>query len=306
MINRRQFASSALGILFAGSLVACGGGGQGSQQPADQNTDANASASSSQNAQGNAAGTPKAPEEVQTLVVAALPTPHAVILQEFAAPRLEQRGIALEVREVTDRVQTNAATVAGEVDANYLQNTGALNSYNKENDADLKSAGLIHYDPFGVYSRKHDRLSSIAQGATVAIPNDPANEGRALLLLQQEGIIKLSDPNSLTAVPDSIADNPKEIEFQELDAAALPRALDDADYAVLGNNLAADAGLHVLDALVVEANDSRPVAQYASIICTRADKLNDERIVALVEVLQSDDFAQYLQQKYGQDVLPAV
>jgi D-methionine transport system substrate-binding protein len=284
MITRKQFVTSAFGVLLAGSLVACGGNASDSGAPDTTATDTAS----------------------KTLVVAASPSPHAEILTKFAAPLLEEQGIALEVKEYTDYIQPNVATSTGEVDANYFQHINYLNNYNKENGTDLVSAGAIHYEPFGVYSNDHKSLDEIEDGATIAIPNDPTNEGRALLVLQQEGLITLSDPEDLEATPKDIAENPKNIQFQELEAAALPRALDDVDYAVINGNYAIEAGLHVADAVAVEANDGKAVEQYGNIICTTPDKLDDERIVALVEVLQSDDFAQYLKDNYDQDVLPAV
>jgi len=288
MISRKQFVTSAFSVLLAGSLIACGGGNSNSASSGDAATK-------------DAAATTE-----KTLVVAASPSPHAEILTKFAAPQLAEQGITLEVKEYTDYIQPNVATSTGEVDANYFQHINYLNNYNKENGTDLESAGAIHYEPFGVYSNSHKSLDEIENGATIAIPNDPTNEGRALLVLQQEGLITLSDPDDLEATPKDIADNPKNIEFQELEAAALPRALDDVDFAVINGNYAIEAGLHVADAVAVEANDGKAVEQYGNIICTTPDKLSDERVVALVKVLQSDDFAQYLKDNYDQDVLPAV
>ncbi len=286
MISRKQFISSAFGVLLAGSLVACGGG--------------SSTASSTSGSAGGDASISK------TLVVAASPSPHAEILEKFAKPRLAEKGIILEVKEYTDYVQPNVATTTGEVDANYFQHINYLDNYNKENGTDLASAGAIHYEPFGVYSNKHTSLDELADGATIAIPNDPTNEGRALLVLQQEGIVKLKDPENLEATPNDLAENPKNIKFQELEAAALPRALDDVDFAVINGNYAIEAGMHVADAVAVEANDGKAVEQYANIICTTPDKASDERITELVNILQSEDFKTYLKDTYNEDVLPAV
>ena len=288
MITRKQFAAAALGILLSGSLVACGGGAQDSGST-------------------DAASTDTTTEQASTLIVAATPAPHAEILESFAAPKLAEQGITLEVREYTDYVQPNVATSEGEVDANYFQHINYLDNYNAENGTDLTSAGSIHYEPFGVYSNKHDDLASIEDGASVAIPNDPTNEGRALLLLQQEGLITLTDPDNLEATPKDIATNDHELKFQEVEAAALPRMLDDVDYAVINGNYAIEEGLKITDAVAIESTDGKAVEQYANIICTTPDKLNDPRIVALVEALQSDDFAQYLETTYpDHSVLPAV
>lgn len=285
MITRKQFVTSAFGVLATGALTACGG------------SSANDSAAQDQ---GQAST-----EDGATLVVAASPSPHAQILEDFAAPLLAKKGITLEVKEYTDYVQPNVATTTGEVDANYFQHVNYLDNYNKENGTDLVSAGRIHYEPFGMYSNKFQSLDELAEGATVAIPNDPTNEGRALLLLQQEGLITLKDPKNLEATPKDIADNAKNIEFQELEAAALPRALDDVDFAVINGNYAIEAGMHVSDAVAVEANDGTAVEQYGNIICVTPDMVDDERIAALMEVLTSSDFADYLKKTYDQDVLPA-
>lgn len=288
MFTRKQFTVTTLGFLLTGSLAACGG----AASPDDKNaTDGASSAADSAAA--------------KTLVVAASPSPHAKILQDFAAPRLEKEGITLEVREYPDYDQPNVATTKGEVDANYFQHVNYLNNYNKQNGTNLASAGAIHYEPFGVYSSRHEDLASIEDGAKIAIPNDPTNEGRALLVLQQEGLITLKDPQSLEATPADVDENVHGIEFQELEASALPRTLDDVDYAVINGNYAIEAGLHVADAVAVEANSGKAVEQYANIICTTPDKVGDERVVALVGALKSKDFVEYLKKTYNEDVLPA-
>ena len=286
MITRKQFASAAFGFVLATSLVACGGNAESSSDTTTEAASTDAAAS--------------------TLVVAASPSPHAEILENFAAPKLAEQGITLEVREYTDYVQPNVATSDGEVDANYFQHVNYLNNYNAENGTDLTSAGSIHYEPFGVYSNKHDDLASLEDGATISIPNDPTNEGRALLLLQQEGLISLTDPANLEATPKDIATNEHNIQFQEVEAAALPRTLDDVDYAVVNGNYAIEAGLKITDAVAVESAGGKAVEQYGNIICTTPDKVSDTRIVALVEALQSDDFASYLEETYpDHSVLPA-
>lgn len=288
MLTRKQLVTGAFGVALAAVLTACGGN--------------SSSASASGESTGSSAQTAGASK---TLVVAASPSPHAEILQNFAAPLLANEGIKLEVKEYTDYIQPNVATSTGEVDANYFQHINYLTNYNQENGTDLVSACMVHYEPFGVYSNKHKGLDELTEGSTIAVPNDPTNEGRALLVLQQEGIITLKDSSNLEATPKDIAENPKNIQFQELEAAALPRALDDVDFAVINGNYAIEAGLHVADAVAVEANDGKAIEQYGNIICTTPDKLKDERILALVKVLQSDDFAAYLKKTYDKDVLPA-
>ncbi len=279
------------------------------------------------------------------LTVAASPAPHAEILTDFAAPLLAEQGIELKVKEYTDYIQPNKDTSAGSVDANYFQHITYLEDYNEKNGTDLVSAGLIHYEPFAVYAGTSDDLDNISDGATVAIPNDPTNEGRALLLLQDLGLITLSDPENLESTPKDIKENPHNLKFQELEAAALPRALSSVDFAVINGNYAIEAGYHVADALNLkfqeleaaalpralssvdfavingnyaieagyhvadalahESSDSLAVERYANIICVAKGQEDSKGIKALVKVLTSEDFKAYLAENYGEDVLPA-
>ena len=252
-----------------------------------------------------ACGSAPAASSDTTVIVAASPAPHAEILNEFVAPKLKEQGIELVVKECTDYILPNKDTTTGSVDANYFQHVNYLENYNKENGTDLVSVASIHYEPMAVYAGRSKDLSSIADGAVIAIPNDPTNEGRALLLLQDLGLIALKDPSDLEATPKDIAENPYGIEFQELEAAAVPRALESVDFAVINGNYAIEAGYHVEDALAHEETGTRAVEQYANIICAAADHAQDEKVQKLVAVLQSDDFKAYLEKTYGQDVLPA-
>lgn len=284
-ISRRGFLKATfagLGVVALGGLAACG----------------NSGTSSSDKSGSAAAGS-------ATLTVAASPTPHAEILNKFAAPKLKEQGIELKVKEYTDYIQPNKDTTSGAVDANYFQHINYLDNYNKENKTDLVSVGKIHYEPFGIYAGKSKDLKNIADGATFAVPNDPTNEGRALLLLEQEGIIKLKDSSNLESTPNDIAENPHNIKFQEVEAAAVPRALDSVDFAIINGNYAIEAGYHVKDALAHEKAGTTAVNEYANIICTTPEKKDDKSIKALVDVLQSDDFKKYLEENYGEDVLPA-
>ncbi len=253
----------------------------------------------------SACGSAPAEADASKLVVAASPAPHAQILTDFAAPALKEQGIELVVKEYTDYILPNKDTDGGSVDANYFQHINYLDNYNAENGTDLVSAGAVHYEPMAVYAGKSADLDAIADGAVIAVPNDPTNEGRALLLLQDLGLIKLSDPEDLEATPKDIAENPYNLVFQELEAAAVPRALQSVDFAVINGNYAIEAGYHVEDALAHEETGSRAVEQYANIVCTAADHADDPQVKALVELLQSDDFKAYLEANYGQDVLPA-
>lgn len=241
----------------------------------------------------------------KTITVAATPSPHAEILNDAVKPLLEKEGYTLEVKEFTDYVQPNTVTEEGEVDANYFQHITYLENYNAENGTDLVSAGLIHYEPFAVYAGTSSDLDAIAEGATIAVPNDPTNEGRALLLLQDLGLITLKDPENLEATPKDIKDNPHNLKFQELEAAALPRALSSVDFAVINGNYAIEAGYHVADALAHESSDSLAVEKYANIICVAKGNEDSKAVKALVKTLTSDDFKAYLEENYGEDVLPA-
>ena len=281
-ISRRSLVASAfagLGVVALGGLTACGGSGTAAEGSA-------------------AAGS-------TTLTVAASPAPHAEILNDFAASLLAKEGIELKVKEYTDYIQPNKDTTSGAVDANYFQHITYLENYNAENGTDLVSAGLIHYEPFAVYAGTSNDLDAIADGATIAVPNDPTNEGRALLLLQDLGLIALSDPENLEATPKDIKDNPHNLKFQELEAAALPRALSSVDFAVINGNYAIEAGYHVADALAHESSDSLAVEKYANIICVAKNNEDSKAVKALVKVLTSDDFKAYLEENYGEDVLPA-
>ena len=284
MLTRRNFIGTGLAALAATTLAACGNSGS--------------SSSSSSSAASDSA-------QSQTLTVAASPSPHAEILNNFAAPKLKEQGIDLQTKEYTDYIIPNQVTSSGEVDANYFQHINYLNNYNDENGTDLVGVAAIHYEPFGIYAGKSSDLANIADGAQIAVPNDPTNEGRALLLLQQENLITLKDPDNLEATPVDIAENPHNLQFVEVEAAAVPRQLQDVDFAVINGNYAIEAGFHVKDAVAVESKEGKAVEQYANYIVTTPEKKDDNRIDALVSVLTSDDFKQYLSDTYGQDVLPA-
>lgn len=240
-----------------------------------------------------------------TLTVAASPAPHAEILTGFAAPKLKERGIELMVKEYTDYIQPNRDTESGAVDANYFQHVNYLDNYNAKNGTDLVNAGKVHYEPMGVFAGRASTLEGLAEGATFAIPNDPTNEGRALLLLQDLGLIALAEDAGLEATPNDIVENPQGLQFQELESAALPRALDSVDFAVINGNYAIEAGLHVADAVAREESDSTAIAQYANVVCASRETAGSKAVAALVEVLQSEEFHAYLEENYGEDVLPA-
>ena len=230
-------------------------------------------------------------------------TPHAEILEQ-AKPILAEKGIKLEVVELEDSITPNTGVVEGSLDANYFQHVPYLEQFNSENGSDLVSIGAIHYEPFGIYAGKTDDLSKLEDGAVVAVPNNVTNEARALLLLAQEGIISLKEEAGVNATVEDITDNPKNIEFKELAPEQLVSALPDVDIAVINGNYAIEGGLHVSQALAVEANDGVAAVTYGNIIATSPDKADDESLKTLVEVLQSDEISSFIRDKYDGAVVP--
>ncbi len=278
-LSRRSLIAGLAGVAAAGTLAAC----------------------SSSSDSGSADAT-----ETQTLTVGASPSPHAEILTDFAAPILAEQGIELDVKEYTDYILPNQDTTAGDLDANYFQHINYLNNYNEENGTDLVNVGRIHFEPMGVFPGRSSDLADIADGTTISIPNDPTNEGRALLLLEELGLITLSDDAGITATVTDIVDNPYGLEFSEQEAAMLPSTLADVDFSVINGNYAIDAGLSLSDAVAQEDADSEVIQdEYANIIVTRPELEDDERIAALVAALQTDDFKTYLEETFGESVQAA-
>ena len=228
------------------------------------------------------------------LKVGATPEPHAELLN-LVKDDLAAEGISLEVIEFQDYVIPNEAVESGEIDANYFQHLPYLNSFNDERGYHLVNAGGIHVEPFAVYSSKIKDLKDLKKKAKIAIPNDPTNEGRALLLLQDAGLITLKEGAGLQATPQDIADNPLKIKFKEIEAASLPRVLKDFDAAVINGNYAIQAGLSALkDGLFVEGSSS----PYVNVIAVKAGNENNDAIKALVKALQSDKVKDYIAKKY--------
>ena len=228
------------------------------------------------------------------IVVGATPEPHAALLA-LVVDDLASHGITLEVKEFTDYVTPNDAVEYGEIDANYFQHIPYLESFNTEHGYHLVNAGGIHVEPIALYSSKYSSLSDIPNGAVVAIPNDPTNEGRALLLLQSAGLIKLKDNAGLEAIPLDIVENPKNLKFSEIEAATLPRILSDVDAAVINGNYAIPAGLVATrDGLFVEGADS----PYVNVIAVKAGNENNPAVKALVEALKSDKVKAYVAEHY--------
>lgn len=180
--------------------------------------------------------------QAEKLVVGATQVPHAEIL-EVVKPALAKEGVELDIKVFTDYVQPNLQLADKQLDANFFQHQPYLDTFNKDRKTNLVSVGLVHVEPFGGYSKKIKSLAELKDGATIAIPNDPSNSGRALLLLQKQGLLKLKDPSNIVATPIDIAENPKKLKFRELEAAMLPRSFDDLDLALINTNYALEAGL---------------------------------------------------------------
>jgi len=237
------------------------------------------------------------------LVVGASPSPHAEILNEAKAI-LEKQGYTLEIKEYNDYVQPNVALDAGDLDANYFQHQPYLDEFNAEKKMDLVSAGMIHYEPFGIYAGKTASLDALPDKAQVAVPNDTTNEARALLLLEAQGIITLKEGAGLTATKQDVVDNPKNIDIIEMEAAQLPRSLQDVDIAVINGNYAIAAGLKVKDALVCEDSESIGATTYGNIVAVQKGHESDEKIKALVDALKSDEVKKFIEEKYEGAVVP--
>ena len=241
--------------------------------------------------------------DTQVIKVAASATPHAEILEE-AKPLLEKEGYDLEVTVFDDYVQPNEVVESGDFDANYFQHIPYLNSFNEEKGTHLVNAGGIHYEPFGIYPGTKSSLDDIADGDTIAVPNDTTNEARALLLLQDNGIIKLKDGAGLEATVNDIAENPKNIKIQELEAAQVARVTGEVAYVVLNGNYALEANYTVKkDALAYEKSDSEAAKTYVNVIAVKEGNENSEKIKALVDVLKSDSIKKFINEKYDGAVI---
>ena len=245
-----------------------------------------------------------AADDDKTITVAASETPHSEIL-EAAKPILEEEGYDLEVTVFDDYVQPNEVVESGDFDANYFQHIPYLNSFNEEKGTHLVNAGGIHYEPFGIYPGTKSSLDDIADGDTIAVPNDTTNEARALLLLQDTGIIKLKDGAGLEATVNDIEENPYNVEIVELAAEQVARVAEETSYIVLNGNYALQAGYSVSkDALAYETSDSEAAKTYVNVIAVKEGNENSDKIKALVDVLKSDEIKDFINEKYDGAVIP--
>lgn len=237
-----------------------------------------------------------------TLKVGASPVPHAELLN-YLKKDLKKEGVDLKVIEFTDFVTPNEALISGELDANYFQHLPHLKLIvQKEKSADLINAAKVHVETIGLYSKKYKSFKNIKNGAKIAIPSDSTNEGRALILLHNNGVIKLKDPKNLLATPNDIISNPKKIKFQELDAALLPRTLDSVDGAIITANYALQAGfVPSKDALLLEDKNS----PYVNVLAVKKENLNNPDIKKLAKALTSEKAKKFINENYKGAVVPA-
>lgn len=240
--------------------------------------------------------------QAQTLQVAATPVPHAEML-EAVKPLLAKEGVELNIKVFTDYVQPNVQVAEGRLDANFFQHQPYLDEFNRSKNADLVSALGVHIEPFGAYSSKVKTLDELKNRAQIAIPNDATNGGRALMLLEEAGLITLREGAGVTATPRDIIDNPKRLRIRELEAATLPRVLNQVDMALINTNYALEAGLNPLeDALIIEGADS----PYVNIVVVRTDNIDSEAVQKLVAALRSDALQEFLLERYRGAVVPAL
>lgn len=289
-MKKRILTSILAGVLAIGTLAGCG------------------SKDSADNGSTNATGTEQSADagqtEDKTITIAASATPHAEILEQ-AKPILAEQGWTLEITIFDDYVIPNEVVESGEMDANYFQHIPYLNSFNEEKGTHLVNAGGIHYEPFGIYPGTKASLDDVAEGDVIAIPNDTTNEARALLLLQDNGLLTLKEDAGLEATVNDIVENPYNLEFQELAAEQVARVKDEVAFIVLNGNYALQAGFSVAeDAIAYEQSDSEAAQTYVNVIAVKEGNENSEGIQALIEVLKSDEIKQYINETYNGSVIP--
>lgn len=284
-MKKRVLSVVFAGILAVGALTACSSAASGGKADKAEETE-------------------EGTDELEVLTVAASATPHAEILEQAKAA-LAEKGYDLQVTVFDDYIQPDAVVESGEIDANYFQHQPYLDSYNEENGASIVSVAKIHYEPFGIYPGTKASLDEIAEGDSIALPNDTTNEARALLLLQDNGIITLKEGAGLTATVNDIAENPYNIQIEELEAAQVARVKDEVAFVILNGNYALQAGLSVAnDAIAYEKSDSEAADTYANIIAVKEGNENSDKIKALVDVLKSDAVREYIVNTYDGAVLP--
>lgn len=300
-MKKRVLSSILAGVLAVSVFAGCGSKTEDNSQSAADNGTTPATEAAAEESTEAAGG---AVESKGTITVAASATPHAEILAA-AKPILAEQGWDLEVTEFDDYVLPNEVVESGEMDANYFQHVPYLDSFNEEKGTHLVEVGKIHYEPFGIYPGTKSSLDDIADGDVIAVPNDTTNEARALLLLQDNGIITLKDGAGLEATVNDIAENPYNVEIQELAAESVARVADEVAYVVLNGNYALQAGFSVAkDALAYEKSDSEAAKTYVNVIVVKEGNENNEGVKALVDVLKSDEIKKFINDTYDGAVIP--
>ena len=298
-MKNRVIAVLAASTLAAGILAGCGSSSADTKTADTAATEAAATT--------EAATTEAAPADGDNVIkVAASQTPHSEILAAVK-DLLAEEGYDLEVTVFEDYVQPNNVVESGEFDANYFQHVNYLNSFNEENGTHLAIAdnGKIHYEPFGIYGGTKTSLDDIADGDAIAIPNDTTNEARALLLLQQEGLIKLNDGVGVTATVNDVAENPHNLELVEVEAAQVPKQLLSVAFGVINGNYALEAGLNVAtDALATESAEGDAIQQYVNVIAVKEGNESSAKIKALTDALHSETAVKYINDTYQGAVVP--
>lgn len=256
---------------------------------------------------GGAAATPTPatggdPAQAVTLKIGASPAPHEEILQ-VVKEILAGQGITLEIVEFTDYIQPNEAVESGDIDANYFQHITYMNNFNAEQGTHLASVAEIHYEPMGIYAGRAASLTDLPDGAEIGVPNDPTNGGRALLLLQEQGLIKLKDGVGLEPTVEDIAENPHDYKIKQLTANLLTTTLQDVDVAVINGNYAIGAGLKASEALAIESADGIAGTAYVNVLAVKEGRENDETIKALIKALTSDEVKAFIDETYGGGVV---
>ena len=285
----KKFASLLLaGVLAAGLLAGCGS----SNTPAETGSPAPSASAPAETGSGDTS------LEGTVLKVGATPAPHAEIL-EVVKEILAEQGITLEIMQYNDYVQPNNAVEDGSLDANYFQHITYMNDFNAEYGTHLVSAADVHYEPMALYAGKTASLEELPDGAQIGVPNDATNEGRALVLLQEEGLITLKEGAGITATINDIEENPKNLEIVEMEAAQLPLRLADLDMAVINGNYAIDADLSMADALAVEPADGEAAQAYVNVLAVKEGRENDEAIQALAAALCSDEVKAFIEENYN-------
>lgn len=296
---KRILSAMFTAVLITGALSGCGAG---TTQESDNTEGTTQDVAQASNDTDESTET----ESKGTITVAASATPHAEILEQAKAILAEQ-GWDLQVTVFDDYVQPNLVVESDEFDANYFQHIPYLESFNEEQGTHLVNAGGIHYEPFGIYPGTESDLSAISDGATIAVPNDTTNEARALLLLQDNGLITLNEGAGLTATVNDIAENPHNLQIQELEAAQVARVKDEVAFVVLNGNYALEAGFSVKnDAVAYEKSDSEAAKTYVNVIAVKEGNENSDKINALVDVLKSDEIVNFINDNYDGAVVPFV